>query len=1100
MGYRAVRVFVAVLVLFPAAATAQSQFDIVHAFNKGGVYPDAPLVYAADGNFYGTTTQGGTSDWGTIFRTSPDGATATLHSFGGGPAGAVPKGALIQATDGNLYGTTFGYSDSFGWAGCGTVFRITPAGALTTLHAFSGQDGCWAFGAVVQARDGDFYGTTVRGGAYNHGTIFRVGSDGTFTLLYSFGGGADGGAPNGGLVQAADGHLYGTSTQDGAFGQGTIFRVTSAGALTLLHAFQGVNQSNPSALTLASDGRLYGTTYGLWPYDSSAWPGIIFRIAPGEGFTVVHTFQGPEGWNARGPLVQASDGNFYGVATLNGFGGPPRLLFRMTPQGIVTKAGSFGDDALQSGPTGGLVEAPDGLLYGVKRYDGSFNYGSVFRIARDGTANAILHEFTWGPGGTDPHTPLVLAADGNLYGTTDNGGAAGIATGGGTLFRLTPAGILTFLRSFESTGPFTGLMQAKDGRLYGSGQSSIFTTTLDGADLRVYDFLFGSPPFYPSMPIETADGNFYGTSRYTIGANGSCGSVFRMSRGGVFTALTGITASNNCEPSGLILARDGNFYGTTTGGGVYDLGTIFRMTPSGVVTVLRSFAGGTGDGRRPRAALTEASDGFFYGTTSEGGAFGKGTVFRISQDGAFALLHSFDGMDGSHPRTTLVEGPDRNFYGTTSGLLGINQGTAFAMTPAGAVTLLHTFHGDDGALFGFAGLTWAGGGDFYGVAEYGPTHEGEIFRLRVRGTLSGRIRAAASGAPIANARLAIEPGGLIATTDASGVYSVVLPIGIYTVTVMADGYQPSRAVNIVVGPNALRTSDMSLSPPTLRAGDYDADGRIDMATWQPSSGTWRIRQSSNSQTLTPAWGNGMWPYEDVPVPADYDGDGKTDLAIWRPSTGTWWIVQSGAGRGVSVTWGNGMPPYNDVPVPADYDGDRKSDIAVWRPSTGTWWIVQSGDGRGVSVTWGNGLPPYDDVPVPADYDGDGATDIAVWRPSTGTWWIVRSSDGHSVSVTWGVGLAPYDDVPVPADYDGDGTTDIAVWRPSTGTWWIVRSSDGRGVAVTWGNGLAPYSDQPMPADYDGDGTADIAIWRPSTATWWIVRSSDGGVVTVTQGL
>jgi uncharacterized repeat protein (TIGR03803 family) len=199
--------------------TPSGTFSIVHVFTGAdGADPMAVLIQATDGNFYGTTTAGGTSDLGTVFRMTPGGVVTTLHAFAGGADGANPQAALIQASDGNFYGTTL--EGGIGW---GTVFKMAPDGTLTILHGFDAFDGLSPEGSLIQATDGNFYGTTFGGGTSGSGTVFQMTPSGTLTVLHSFIGGTDGVTPVAPLIQAPDGNLYGTTSGGGTSGWGVVF-------------------------------------------------------------------------------------------------------------------------------------------------------------------------------------------------------------------------------------------------------------------------------------------------------------------------------------------------------------------------------------------------------------------------------------------------------------------------------------------------------------------------------------------------------------------------------------------------------------------------------------------------------------------------------------------------------------------------------------------------------------------------------------------------------------------------------------------------------------------------------------------------------------
>jgi uncharacterized repeat protein (TIGR03803 family) len=287
-----------------AIASPAQDFTTLYSFCShtnctGGSYPYAGLIQATDGNFYGTTLAGANINpdcvqgCGTVFKVTPAGVLTMLYSFCSQTNctdGAAPYAGLIQATDGNFYGTTSGGGANFTGcqsAGCGTVFKITPSGALTTLYSFCSQtnctDGADPYAGLIQATDGNFYGTTWKGGANNKGTVFEITPTGVLTPLYSFCSQkycTDGSYPQAGLIQATDGNFYGTTSYGEANGGGTVFEIIAGDTLYTLTDLDGTDGYPYAGLIQATDGNFYGTTsYGTEPTGGARFSPSAFRWA-----------------------------------------------------------------------------------------------------------------------------------------------------------------------------------------------------------------------------------------------------------------------------------------------------------------------------------------------------------------------------------------------------------------------------------------------------------------------------------------------------------------------------------------------------------------------------------------------------------------------------------------------------------------------------------------------------------------------------------------------------------------------------------------------------------------------------------------------------
>ncbi len=358
--------------------------------------------------------------------------------------------------------------------------------------------------------------------------------------------------------------------------------------------------------------------------------------------------------------------------------------------------------------------------------------------------------FTNGLDGANPYDGLVQGSDGNFYGTTYGTGSGPSANG--TVFKISPGGVLTSLWSFtggnDGANPQAGLVQGSDSNFYGttawggaSGYGTVFRISPSGSLTNLWEFTGGNDGANPMAGlVQGIDSNFYGTTPYG-GATGN-GTVFRTTPSGSLSNLWSFTGGNDgANPmAGLLQGGDGNFYGTTygSGSGPSAYGTVFRISPSGSLTSLWSFTGGN-DGSYPWAALVQGSDSNFYGTASYGGAYGAGTAFRISPGGSLTNLWSFTGgNDGATPQAGLVLGIDSNFYGTTSSGGASGSGTVFRISPSGNLTNLWSFTGCADGANPMAGLVQGSDSNFYGTtygSGNGPSTYGTVFKFSVSSPL-----------------------------------------------------------------------------------------------------------------------------------------------------------------------------------------------------------------------------------------------------------------------------------------------------------------------------------------------------------------------------
>ena len=385
--------FLVALTLCPAACVWAQTFTTLATFDlKNGADPyNGALAQGTDGNYYGTTMGGGIHGRGVFFRVTPSGALTDIYNFCSVTKcadGEGPWSNPVLGTDGNFYGTTNlgGNSES-----AGTIYQITPEGKLTTLYSFCPaspcNDGKYPM-SLMQASNGNFYGVAANYGVGNNGTIFAISRSGVFKVLYSFctqANCADGSEPSSGLMQASNGNLYGTTFKGGIYNggeSGIVYEVSPAGQFRTIHNFCAethcTDGSNPdAALVQDAKGNLYGTTF----YGGTNAVGTVFEITATGKFIVLHSFDNTDGADPSAAMTIANDGNLYGMtyesSTFQG------TIFQINAKGEFNSLFNFCSQTacVDENPYGALFQATDGIFYGTTIEGGPSNDGTIFSFS-----------------------------------------------------------------------------------------------------------------------------------------------------------------------------------------------------------------------------------------------------------------------------------------------------------------------------------------------------------------------------------------------------------------------------------------------------------------------------------------------------------------------------------------------------------------------------------------------------------------------------------------------------------------------------------------------------------------------------------------------
>lgn len=664
------------------------------------------LCPGSNGKIYGLTSEGGRYDKGVLFEYNANTGMISKKVDFGKEAGESPRGSLVEASNGKLYGMAC----EGGINQCGVIFEFNPANdSFQVKKHFTPSAGKNPYGDLTMAWNGKLYGMTCRGGSAGLGVLFEYDPQAdTLVKLLDFDGTTKGSLPTGSLLMGKDSCLYGMTKYGGKYNKGVLFRYNlKDSTFTRLVDFDGIQKgSNPCGnLVQTEDSMMYGLTFMGGTYGN----GILFCYSP-RADTLIRkiNFNGMNGAYPDGSLTILSPAMMMGQTSAGG-NNDDGVLFTYNPlNGSLEVKVHFEKQSKGSSPNT-LCHVGNGILYGMTMFGGTCDAGILFRIDTTSFSFEKIADFNKAPEGRNVKSSLTLASDRNLYGMASEGGKYNK----GTLFRMDPR-LKKFVRVADFNGtngsnPCGGLLQASNGKLYGLtlyggqyGKGVLFEYDLTSELLtKKIDFdgiTTGSNPY--GTLVEAANKKFYGITMN--GGTYDYGTLFEYDpAGNTLTKKIDFNDVNGSVPAGapLLPASESSFYGMTREGGNNGLGVIFEFQTNGILIPLYSFD--TLSGFYPEGGLVKTNEGKIYGLTTAGGKNEKGTLFEWdAQQNSLTVLYSFMPPFGTEPHGTLIQSQkDFNLYGTASTGGAAESGTLFKYDfNSSSVTAMGSFSGDNGAF------------------------------------------------------------------------------------------------------------------------------------------------------------------------------------------------------------------------------------------------------------------------------------------------------------------------------------------------------------------------------------------------------------------